>query len=204
MPDFDLNVWNANAEAQLLAEYQARDAVNTTTNVFSRGPSSGSTSQSPGTGGGTSLGSRPLKSISSTMANVIICELPAVFSADDRIGAVKVLIGKVVASVAVTLSAECAAELERELLGQCEHIAANCAASDGERQAAENVKVRDALLCIASFYFDQVSIHSDPPESRCLPTVLHPSRLLSRLTHSPLSGSTLPVGSGQPPCFRRL
>ena len=166
MPGFDLNVWNKNAEAQLFAEYQeiaARDPAEKTRGVFQ--PTS-SGSKSLVAEGSTAFGSRLLRSTSFTMANTIICELPAVFVTNDRVGAVRVMIGKVVASAAVTLSAECTVEIERALLDQCEHIAASCVASDGEKQAAGSIKVRSTyphpMFRSVSFGFFPVSLHPDP------------------------------------------
>jgi hypothetical protein len=100
MPDFDLNVWNIAAEAQLFSEYQALAARCSTEklmglrNVFrcsltiptSNGNTHGNTSPSYSYGGSTMFGPRLLKTTSFTMANTIFCKLPTVMnaSADDR------------------------------------------------------------------------------------------------------------------------
>jgi hypothetical protein len=170
MPDFDLKIWNTNAEAQLAAEYQAIaacDPAEKTSGVFRCSLSNESTSQSFVSGGSTTFGSKLLGSISFTMANTITRELPAVLAANDRVDAIRDMIGKVVASVSLTLSAECTIEIEQALLGQCEHIAAGCEASDGEKQAARDIEVRSTpptpspifLVPFYSFCFIPVSLH---------------------------------------------
>ena len=159
MPDFDLNIWNTNAEAELFAEYQtiaAYDPAEKARGVLRCGLSTANISQFFVSGRSTTFGPRLLRSMSFTMANTIIYELPAVFVANDRVGAVQVMIGRVVASVAVTLGAECAEEIERVLRDHCERIAASCAASDGEKQAAGNIEVRTYLYLRSPFFSSSV------------------------------------------------
>ena len=208
MPDFDLNIWNTNAEAELFAEYQtiaAYDPAEKAKGVLRCGLSTANISQSFVSGRSTTFGPRLLRSMSLTMANTIIYELPAVFVANDRVGAVQVMIGRVVASVAVTLGAECAEEIERVLHDHCERIAASCAASDGEKQAAGNIEVRTYLYLRSPFFSSSVLLFPffqlhfifcpDPFESRRLRTVL---LSLPRPTHLPYFGSTSPLVSRQP------
>ena len=212
MPNFELEIWNTNAEAQLLAEYQvigAHDPAEKTSGTFRR-ELSGSISQPVDSGGSTTFGWRLLRSISFTMANVILCELPTVLAANDRVDAVRVMIGKVVASVAANVSTECIVEIEQALLGQCEQIAASCVASDGEKQAAENIEVRSTHLHRVRFFyfafcspllllvcFTQIPFNPDHLESRRLRTVSHVPLSLLRPTHSLHSGDISPLGPHQ-------
>jgi hypothetical protein len=146
MPDFNLNIWNMNAEAQLGAEYRR---------IAAHDPAAknrGSTLHSFVSGDSTTFGSRFLRKMSFAIANTICCELPAILAANDCVDAVRVMIGKVLASIPVALSAECIVEIEQALLGQCEQIAASCAASDGEKQAARNIEVRSTYLHPVHFF----------------------------------------------------
>ena len=206
MSDFNLNIWNTNAEAELAAEYQRIATHNPAENtrVFHCGLSSGSTSQSFVSRSSTTFGSRFLRLISFTIANTIHCELPIVLVANDRMGAVRVMIGKVLTSISVDLSTVCIVEIEQALLGQCEQIAAKCTASDGERQAARNIEVRSTYLnpvhlnsALPLLFHSKLTSNPNLLENRRLRTILHPYLSLSRPTHSLHSGCTLPLGSRQ-------